>query len=271
MMSPTNKPMHVAGPFSFYRGEQRFLSRERVELLRKIAETGSITQAAKAVNMSYKTAWDTINALNNLAEEPLVVSAPGGRHGGGSRLTDYAQRQLELYTAVEAEYQRFLHKLGEHIDDLDGFFHFMRGLLMQTSARNQFSGKIAAIKAGPINAEVTVDLGGGDLITALITAESANNLGLREGADVYALVKATSIIVIPGTETVRLSARNQLRGTIILCKQGPVNSEIVIQLPGGKTVTAVITHESAGNLGLKEGEPATAVFKATSIILGVGL
>lgn len=270
-MPPAAKPIHIAGPFSLYRGEQRFLSRERVELLRKIAETGSITQAAKAANMSYKTAWDTINALNNLAEEPLVVSTPGGRHGGGSHLTEYARQQLELYSAVEAEYQRFLHKLSEHIDDLDGFFHFMRGLLMQTSARNQFSGKVTGIKAGPINAEVAVDIGGGDLITALITTESANHLGLREGADVYALVKAASIIVIPGMQTVKLSACNQLRGTIILCKQGSVNSEIVIQLSGGKTVTAVITYESGKDLDLKEGEPATAVFKATSVILGVGL
>lgn len=59
----------------------------RIELLSRIADCGSITQAAKAIGMSYKAAWDAIDTMNNLAGEPLVERVTGGRGGGGTRLT----------------------------------------------------------------------------------------------------------------------------------------------------------------------------------------
>ncbi|MEI2780359.1 MAG: LysR family transcriptional regulator [Candidatus Competibacter sp.] len=73
------------------------LGQRQMALLRQIAVTGSITQAAKAVKLSYKAAWDAVNAMNNMAEQPLVTSATGGKQGGGSRLTDYGLRQIQLY------------------------------------------------------------------------------------------------------------------------------------------------------------------------------
>lgn len=51
--------------------------------------------------------------MNNMGEQPLVASATGGKHGGGSRLTDYGLRQIQLYDAVEGEYRRFIGRLGE--------------------------------------------------------------------------------------------------------------------------------------------------------------
>ena len=66
-----------------------FLGDTRIRLLEAIAKHGSISQAAKAVPLSYKAAWDAIDAMNNLAEHPLVTRVTGGRHGGGSTLTLY--------------------------------------------------------------------------------------------------------------------------------------------------------------------------------------
>ena len=142
---------------------------------------------------------------------------------------------------------------------------------MQTSARNQFLGRVIGLKLGPINAEVSVDIGGGDQITALVTANSVENLGLVEGGEVYALVKASSVILMSSVETMKLSARNQLHGTVASCKKGAVNGEVTIRLAGGKTVTAIITNDSIDGLELKEGDPAVAVIKSSSVILGVGL
>ena len=142
---------------------------------------------------------------------------------------------------------------------------------MQTSARNQCVGRIVSLKAGPISAEVTVDLGTGDCITALITKDSADNLGLKEGLEVFTLVKASSVILVAGSDKVKLSARNQLRGKVIACKRGMINAEVTIQLVGNNTVTALITNESLDRLALKEGDTACAIFKAASVIIGVDL
>jgi molybdate transport system regulatory protein len=142
---------------------------------------------------------------------------------------------------------------------------------MQTSARNQFVGRIVSLKTGPISAEVTVDLGTGDSIIALITKDSADNLGLKEGLEVFTLVKASSVILVAGSDKVKLSARNQLRGKVIACKRGMINAEVTIQLVGNNTVTALITNESLDRLALKEGDTACAIFKAASVIIGVDL
>jgi len=69
------------------RDNSRFLGADRIDLLEKIDELGSITKAAQAVGISYKTAWDQINTINNLAEKPLVDRLTGGKGGGGTSLT----------------------------------------------------------------------------------------------------------------------------------------------------------------------------------------
>ncbi|MCB1920301.1 MAG: TOBE domain-containing protein [Candidatus Competibacteraceae bacterium] len=142
---------------------------------------------------------------------------------------------------------------------------------MKISARNQFKGRATVLHIGKINADVSVDIGGGDRITASITSKSLEYLGIRDGVDVYALVKASSVMVMAAGTPLRLSARNQLRGIVVKCQKGTVNSEVAIQLAGGETMTAIITNESMDALELSEGTEAIAVFKSTGVILGVTL
>lgn len=142
---------------------------------------------------------------------------------------------------------------------------------MKISTRNQFKGRATVLHIGQINADVSVDIGGNDRISALITSKSLENLGIRDGVDIYALVKASSVIIMAADASLKLSARNQLRGTVLICKKGAVNGEVVVQLAGGETITAIITNESIDDLELKEGSEAIAVFKSTSVILGVAL
>jgi molybdate transport system regulatory protein len=271
MKMMNEKQTVLTGSIWLDKSEQRFLGQKRVELLRQIAVTGSITHAAKAVNLSYKAAWDAVSAMNNMADQPLVMSATGGKYGGGSRITEYGLRQIQLFDTVESEYRRFLARLGEKVHDVDELVNFMRRLMMQTSARNQFLGRVTAFTSGPINAEVAVDIGGGDKITALITRNSLEQLGIQEGAEVYTLIKASSVIIMAGAAKMKLSARNQLHGAVSSCKKGSVNGEVTIILGGGKTITAIITNDSIDGLALKEGDPAIAVIKSSSVILGVGL
>jgi molybdate transport system regulatory protein len=140
---------------------------------------------------------------------------------------------------------------------------------MKTSARNQYFGKITAVNVGAVNAEVAVGLQGGQSIVAAITKESVEKLGVKVGGDAVALVKAPQVIIVTDTAGYRLSARNQLSGKVSRIHKGAVNSDVIIDLGGGETVAATITNDSLEALGLAEGQTATAVFKAGSVILGV--
>ncbi|QXP83771.1 molybdopterin-binding protein [Methylococcus sp. Mc7] len=140
---------------------------------------------------------------------------------------------------------------------------------MKTSARNRYFGKITAVNVGAVNAEVAVGLQGGQSIVAAITKESVEKLGVKVGGDAVALVKAPQVIIVTDTAGYRLSARNQLSGKVSRIHKGAVNSDVIIDLGGGETVAATITNDSLEALGLAEGQTATAVFKAGSVILGV--
>lgn len=140
---------------------------------------------------------------------------------------------------------------------------------MKTSARNQFVGHVTRVARGAVNGEVQVAIAGGDEIVSIITNGSIDWLGLAVGGQVTALVKASSIIVQVGGEGARTSARNRLCGTVTTCREGAVNGEVVITLPGGTEVVAIITNESIRKLGLALGVAACALIKASNVILAV--
>jgi len=140
---------------------------------------------------------------------------------------------------------------------------------MSVSARNAFKGKITALVNGAVNAEVEITTAGGDKIVAIVTEGSVKSLGLAIDKDAIAYVKAPWVIVVAGENKVRFSARNQLAGKVSKVSKGSVNSEIGIELPGGATVYAVITNEAVVELGLVPGAAATALIKASHVVLGV--
>ena len=140
---------------------------------------------------------------------------------------------------------------------------------MKTSARNELSGRVSSLAAGAVNDEVELTLAAGQRVVAVVTHESASRLGLAPGAEAFALVKASSVLLATDLGGARLSARNQLRGTVARLQPGAVNAEVLIDVGGGQTMAAVVTQESALSLGLEPGMAVIAVFKASSVILGV--
>lgn len=249
-------------------GGEKLGGPDRVALLAAIAETGSITGAAKAVKMSYKGAWDAIDAMNNLAGATLVERVAGGKGGGGTRLTARGAQLVANFRQIAAEHDRFIAHLSSQSHGLADDFLLIRKMQMQTSARNQFSGTVTALQRGAVNDEVVLEIMGGQHIVATITRDSCDSLGLQVGAAAFALVKASSVIVVTDAAGARFSARNQLAGTVARLQPGAVNTEVSITLPGGGTIAAIITRDSAEQLGLAVGAPATAIFKASSVILG---
>ena len=140
---------------------------------------------------------------------------------------------------------------------------------MKISARNVFEGRITALVDGTVNAEVEITTPGGDRIVAVVTEDSVQSLGLIVGKPAMAFIKAPWVIVVTDDSGVKLSARNQLAGTVQHIEKGAINSEIGIKLVGGTLVYAVITNEAVMELGLKPGAPATALIKASHVVIGV--
>jgi len=264
-----NMAMQVYGGIWMGRDQDAQISDVRISLLEKIGETGSITQAAKAVGISYNTAWDAVDAMQNLSGEALVESLSGGKGGGGTRLTEAGQKLVQTYRMIQKEHERFLSSISEGMDDFDNFYQMIRRLAMKSSARNQYFGKVTAIRGGSVNAEVEISLNGEDKIAAVITHESLENLDLKIGSEVWALIKASWVILSTEDSDMKISVRNRLRGTVSRVTKGAVNSDVVLTLAGGNTVSAIVTNDSIEQMGLEVGAQACALFKASSVILGV--
>jgi molybdate transport system regulatory protein len=102
-----NTRLKADGRFWLTLDGRNFLGRGRVELLQRIRETGSISKAARAMKMSYKAAWDAVDAMNAAWRSPLVESGPAG-----SRLTEDAERLIAAFQQAEARHSAFLLELA---------------------------------------------------------------------------------------------------------------------------------------------------------------
>jgi len=269
----TRRPIHhkFVGKLSVETEFGAFLWDTRIRLLEAIDRYGSISQAAKAVPLSYKAAWDAVDAMNNVAEEAVVERSTGGRHGGGTVLTEYGRRIVAMYRAVEQEYQAGLDRLADRLGeggsgDIRQFQSMLRRMSVRTSARNQFTGVICAMQEGPAGFEVRLRLDDTNQLTATITRKSAENLGLRIGMEVHALVKATAV-VLSNDPTPASAARNRLCGTVDHIHRGPMNSEVSILLSGGRTVTAMVGKEALNKMQLEVGKPCCALIEASGVTL----
>ena len=139
---------------------------------------------------------------------------------------------------------------------------------MKVSTRNHLRGTVSAVKPGPVNAEVSLDVDGMPLV-AVITNDSVQNLGLVPGKAAYALIKASFVILADPDNGLKTSARNRLCGSVERLTEGPIDAEVVIAMAGGTRLTAIVTLASLRHLGLTDGSPVCALIKASHIILAV--
>jgi molybdate transport system regulatory protein len=252
------------------KGAQSRVGPDRIRLLELIQSRGSIMAAAKAMGLSYKGAWDAVQAMNNLFERPLVVAQPGGKAGGAALITPVGQAVILAYRKVEGELSEVIAQLEEHLADGAGpVDKIVRSLTMKTSARNVLRGVVERISEGAVNAEVVLQVGPSVEIVAIITRESVKDLGLAPGREAMAIIKSSFVILAKGDQPLAISARNRLVGTVLRHDAGAVNDEVVLDLGDGKTITATITRESGQVLSFAPGERAQALVKASHVILAV--
>jgi molybdate transport system regulatory protein len=231
-------------------------------LLDALQATGSINRAARTAGYSYKGAWLLLEAAGNLAQTPLLHSS-----AAGTRLTGPALQLLQAWHRLQDRQRAFLQAQEAELAAQPALHGLLRRMSMKTSARNQFAGTVAALDIGPVSAEVTIALKSGDAITATLTSAAARRLGLQEGKEALALVKASAVVLVADFAGWQLSARNQLAGTVSRIEKDAVSALVVLTLPGGMALSATITNDALQALGLQVGAPATAVFKAYSVMV----
>lgn len=111
------KNYKIIGRFWIKEEEGTFLGRGRVILLEKIDEFGSISEAARALNMSYRYAWDLVNYMNKHAKSPVVETTKGGKGGGGALITDYGRKCIGFYWDLEQKFEELLRKQTEFFNN----------------------------------------------------------------------------------------------------------------------------------------------------------
>ena len=191
------------------KGESARVGEARIRLLEAIAEQGSISAAAKSVGLSYKGAWDAVQALNNLSDHPLVLAHPGGAAGGAAQVTASGALLVSAFRRIEAELLQVADRLGHGLAGDAEPLTWSLG--MRTSARNALRGVVAEIRPGAVDCEVQLAVSPQVRIVAVVTRDSAEDLGLEVGRPALALIKSSFVILAEAGPVLRTSARNSWR------------------------------------------------------------
>jgi molybdate transport system regulatory protein len=155
------------------------------EILETIDKEKSISKAAETLGMSYRYVWNYIQEIQSAMEEQIVETYKGGKSGGGgAKLTDLGRSLLGEYKQVESYLSKVLYDSGSL---------GVKGLKL--SARNQLKGKVLAVEKGVITAKVKVEVKMPVTVTAVITKEAVEDLDVKVGDEVTAIVKSTEIII----------------------------------------------------------------------------
>lgn len=207
------------------------LSDRRLQVLRALGECGSISQAARAVGVSYKAAWQAIDTLSNLAGVPVVAKSVGGAGGGGATLTAAGLELLRAAQAMALARGAVMQQLQAHSPAA-----VVQRLGIQTSMRNQWPCMVQQVEvAGPLALVQVQSLHGDVQLTARITAESAQLLGLQAGMAVLAMCKATAVQVVAENAASSSAghAGNTLPGKATRVTQGAIGDEVAVHMAAG--------------------------------------
>ncbi|MGL6019883.1 MAG: molybdenum-dependent transcriptional regulator [Gibbsiella quercinecans] len=247
--------------------QKLFADPRRIALLKQVLNSGSISQGAKLAGISYKSAWDAINEMNQLADHPVVESVTGGKGGGGAQVTHYGQRLIQLYDLLAQIQQKAFDVLRQDELPLDSLLAAISRFSLQTSARNQFFGTVIERDHHQVQQHVNLLLADGKTHLAVaLTEQSANRLQLAPGKEVLALIKAPWVKLTTDPALAH-AADNHLPGHVSHIQPGPDHSEVLVQLAGGETLCATLTSQELQQLQLRTGMAVTALFNADRVII----
>lgn len=211
--------------------QQLFIDPKRIRLLKEIAQCGSINQAAKNAHISYKSAWDHLQAMNAISPKPILERNIGGKNGGGTTLTTYGKRLLQLYDLLEKTQEKAFSILHDDNIPIDNALSATAKFSLQTSARNQFIGTIKSLS--PFDTKCLVGLKFPQLDTPIfaeITEKSAQKLNLKIGHDAMMLIKAPWIQLYKKLPTNELTPKNLVQGRVTEVTSKNQHQEVMIEV-----------------------------------------
>jgi len=233
---------------------------KRIDILRRIGEGGSISEAARRAGVSYKAAWQAIETLGNLAGTPMVEKAVGGSGGGGAVLTPAGQRVLEAAALLDQARAGVLALLARGPRGQQAATG-LAAMALRTSMRNQFPCVVNTLRSTAGLVRVGLELPGGGLLFSRITRESAQLLQLQRGLHVLALCKATAVLVAP--QIGPAGAQNLVPGTVSRSSRSLRGGEVALQLAGG---VSLVGFADAGP-PLKVGQTAMARIEESVVVV----
>jgi len=157
-------------------------------LLKKIEEVGTLSGAAKALDMSYRHAWGIVKKIEKRIGKPLLETRKGGKlGGGGARLTEAGDELVKEFLRIRSVFEQ------AREDELS-----WEGLSMKISARNRIEGEVVSVEKDKVSAVVKIRVDIPCLITSFITREAVEDLDIKKGDRAIAVVKATEVMVSKG-------------------------------------------------------------------------
>ena len=235
---------------------------KRIDILKRIGEVGSISEAARSANVSYKAAWQALETLSNLAGSALVEKAVGGSGGGGARLTQAGLQLLEAADLLNQARAGVLSKLEQQSSNTLNLSGLV-GLGLRTSMRNQLPCQVKSVTQNLGTSRVQLELANGATLVSKITNESAELLGLKAGMPALVLCKATAVRVglgLQGPESL-----NRIRGEVLSAPPSTTGGETSIALMAGLKLIGF----SAVGQELSVGQAAVAAVDESALVIAI--
>lgn len=155
------------------------------KILQQIDKEKSISKAADSLGMSYRYVWNYLQDIQNAVEAPIIETYKGGKSGGGGAvLTDLGKSLLAEFRQVESYLNQVLSEPNS-----------LKVKELKLSARNQLKGKVVSVEKGVITSKVKVEVKVPVVVTAVITKEAVEDLDVKIGDEVTAIVKSTEIMI----------------------------------------------------------------------------
>lgn len=258
--------MRIDGRFWLTQDNQNFLGSGRIELLERIDKIGSIHAAAKEMKMSYKAAWERINGMNLLADQPLIERTTGGKGGGGTKLTPYARELIATFHRFNELHRQFIDRFAEAGDDPERLARILSRTFLTTSARNQLPATLLSIEERGLNGVLTLSLTGSHTIQSIITLKSIRNMGLTIGCDLYAIIKSSDVTIVT-TSPENSESMNCLKGSIGRIESQDDTNEITFALDLFTELISLMNPKET--VKLSEGMNAYALISPKHIIIGL--
>jgi molybdate transport system regulatory protein len=165
-------------------GEKPVIGRGGAQILEAIKEEGSISGAARKTGMSYRYIWDYLERVEEALPKPVITTFRGGKSGGGARLTEFGETVLK-------EYQRMEKYVGEMLGDKE----YWETVGLKISARNRLEGTVIGVEKDKVTAKVKVQIDAPVVVTSLISREAVEDLNIKPGDRVKAVIKATGVMI----------------------------------------------------------------------------